>query len=272
MKGFRLFRTICLSAFIIGAVLFLLSSNSDIGTEWNPAEQVVIELTAPFQKFITVTVRAVEKFWSDYFYLVEVNARNEALEEDIEALRMENGRYRELLASHQRLQKLLQFRQTINRPVLAARVIGWDPTGWFKSVIIDKGEDSGMRVNMPVVNSLGVVGKVVSVSSNYAKVLLIIDQNSSVDCLVQRTRDRGMVKGLATEVCTMDYVVKSTGAAVGDVVVTSGLGGVFPKGLPVGRVARVLELPGSLFRGIDITPSVDFSKLEEVLVILEEAP
>jgi rod shape-determining protein MreC len=123
---------------------------------------------------------------------------------------------------------------------------------------------------MPVVNAFGVVGRVVSVSPNYAKVLLIIDQNSAVDCLVQRSRDRGMLKGLMSEICKLDYVAKSCDVAVGDIVVTSGLGGVFPKGLPVGQVLTVKEMLGELFKDIEIRPAVDFSKLEEVLVILEE--
>ena len=123
---------------------------------------------------------------------------------------------------------------------------------------------------MPVVNALGVVGRVVSVSEDYAKVLLIIDQNSALDCLLQRTRARGMVKGISAEICRLDYVVKSVDVAIGDMVVTSGLGGVFPKGLPVGKVIGVKDVSGSLFKQIDLQPLVDFAKLEEVLIIQKE--
>ena len=271
MKGVTGFRTIWLWVFIIGAVLFLLSSNSDLGPTWNPAEQFVIEITAPFQKLIKQTTKSTEELWLNYFRLVEVHQENTQLKNEIHALKMANSRYRELLATQERLEELLQFKQTINRPVLAAQVIGRDPTGWFKSVIIDKGKWAGLRLDMPVVNAFGVVGRVVSVSSNYAKVLLIIDQNSAVDCLVQRSRDRGMLKGLMSEICKLDYVAKSNDITVGDIVVTSGLGGVFPKGLPVGRILDVKEISGELFKDIKIRTAVDFSKLEEVLVILEES-
>ncbi|MBA7696977.1 Cell shape-determining protein MreC [subsurface metagenome] len=203
--------------------------------------------------------------------MVDVHHENTQLKNEIHVLKMANSRYRELLATQERLEELLQFKQTINRPVLAAQVIGLDPTGWFKSVIIDKGKWAGLRLDMPVVNAFGVVGRVVSVSSNYAKVLLIIDQNSAVDCLVQRSRDRGMLKGLMSEICKLDYVAKSNDITVGDIVVTSGLGGVFPKGLPVGRILDVKEISGELFKDIKIRTAVDFSKLEEVLVILEES-
>lgn len=251
--------------------MFLLSSNSDLGPTWNPAEQFVIEITAPFQKLIKQTTKSTEELWLNYFRLVDVHQENAQLKNEIHALKMANSRYRELLATQERLEELLQFKQTINRPVLAAQVIGRDPTGWFKSVIIDKGKWAGLRLDMPVVNAFGVVGRVVSVSSNYAKVLLIIDQNSAVDCLVQRSRDRGMLKGLMSEICKLDYVAKSNDITVGDIVVTSGLGGVFPKGLPVGRILDVKEISGELFKDIKIRTAVDFSKLEEVLVILEES-
>ncbi len=271
MKGVTGFSTIWLWVFIIGSVLFLLSSNSDLGPTWNPAEQVVIEITAPFQKLIKQTTKSTEELWLNYFRLVDVHHENTQLKNEIHVLKMANSRYRELLATQERLEELLQFKQTINRPVLAAQVIGLDPTGWFKSVIIDKGKWAGLRLDMPVVNAFGVVGRVVSVSSNYAKVLLIIDQNSAVDCLVQRSRDRGMLKGLMSEICKLDYVAKSNDITMGDIVVTSGLGGVFPKGLPVGRILDVKEISGELFKDIKIRTAVDFSKLEEVLVILEES-
>lgn len=271
MKGVTGFRTIWLWVFIIGAVLFLLSSNSDLGPTWNPAEQFVIEITAPFQKLIKQTTKSTEELWLNYFRLVDVHHENTQLKNEIHVLKMANSRYRELLATQERLEELLQFKQTINRPVLAAQVIGLDPTGWFKSVIIDKGKWAGLRLDMPVVNAFGVVGRVVSVSSNYAKVLLIIDQNSAVDCLVQRSRDRGMLKGLMSEICKLDYVAKSNDITMGDIVVTSGLGGVFPKGLPVGRILDVKEISGELFKDIKIRTAVDFSKLEEVLVIVEES-
>lgn len=185
---------------------------------------------------------------------------------------MENYRYRELYATDQRLQKLLQFEKTINWPVSAAQVIGRDPTGWFESVIIDKGAEAGMKVNMPVVNADGVVGRLVSVSKNYAKVLLIIDQNSAVDCFIQRSRDEGILKGLSFKVCKLDYFLKTSHAVVGDMVVTSGMGRVFPKGIPVGQVIEVENKPGELFKDVKVRPLVDFSKLEEVLVILKEDP
>jgi len=234
-------------------------------------DRFLVEITSPIQKLFTRAVDAIENFWLDYFYLVDVRRENKELKKQVNQLMMQNTRYHELLSTYKRLQALLNFKQTFEEPVIAAQVIGRDPSGWFRSVIIDKGKEDGIQVDMPVVNALGVVGRVVGVSAHYSKVLLIIDQNSSVDCLLQRSRDRGMVKGLFPERCKVAYIVKSSDVIIGDQVVTSGLGGVFPKGLPLGRVIKVEDSPGELFKDIDMKPAVNFSKLEEVLVILKKS-
>ncbi len=270
MKDVRGFHKIWIWILFVCFVLFMLSSSSGQRPSWNPVEQVIIEITAPLQKLIKQTVNTAEDLWLSYFYLVNLRHENRQLKRKVDGLGAENSRYRELLTTHERLKGLLQFKQAINRPVLAAQVIGRDPTGWFKSIVIDKGNRAGLRPNMPVVNASGVVGRIVSISPNYAKVLLIIDQNSAVDCLIQRSRDRGIAKGASTEIFKLDYVVKSSDVAVEDMVVTSGLGGVFPKGLPVGQISEVNEISGELFKDIKLRPAVDFSKLEEVLVILRE--
>ncbi|MCP4681052.1 MAG: rod shape-determining protein MreC [Desulfobacterales bacterium] len=270
MKLARGFRRNWIWILSIAFVLFLLSLNSGPKQKWYPAEQVILEIAAPFQKLIGYTVNTIRDIWLGYFNLVDAHQENKLLKMELDAIRMENSRYRELLATYERLQGLNQFKQTISKGVQVARVTGLDPTGWFKSIIIDKGKSDGLRLNMPVVHARGVVGRVVAVSPNYAKVLLIIDQNSAVDCLVQRSRAKGMVRGLSTEICRLDYVLESSDVIVGDIIVTSGLGGVFPKGLPVGHVLDIKGISGGLFKNIEIRPAVDFSKIEEILVILKE--
>lgn len=272
MGDLKRFRTAWIWVIFIFLALLLLSSRLGGKGSWNPAEEFVIEIIAPFQKFAKETVNITEGIWLKYFALANVREENSRLRGEIDSLRMENNRYRELLATHGRLQKLLQFTKTLDWPVMTAQVIGRDPTGWFKSVIIDKGKKSGLKVNMPVVNARGVVGRLVSVSPRYGKVLLIIDQNSAVDCIIQRSREKGIVKGVSEKVCKLDYVVKTSDVVVGDMVVTSGLGRVYPKGLPVGRVTEVVDIPGELFKDIKVEPLVDFAKLEELLVILKEDP
>lgn len=272
MQNFRRIRIIWIWIFLVFFSLFLLSSNLGKRRSWSSPEQIIVEITAPFQKFIKETVNVTENLWLKYFGLIDAHNENIRLKSEINDLRTENYRYRDLFATHQRLQQLLQFEKTIDWPVSAAQVIGRDPTGWFESVIIDKGTEANLKINMPVVNAQGVVGRLVAVSNNYAKVLLIIDQNSAVDCIIQRSRDKGIIKGLSSKICKLDYVLKTSDVIAGDMVVTSGLGRVFPKGVPVGEVTRVENIPGELFKDVQIRPHVDFSKLEEVLVILKEDP
>ena len=272
MLNLRRIRIFWVWVVLLFIALFLVSSNFGKPRSWNPVEQVVIEITAPIQKLITKTVNAIEGFWWKYFGLVDLRNEHLSLKKEIDALRMQNDRYRELVTTNRRLQDLLQFKESSNSPALAAQVIGRDPTGWFESVIIDKGKSSGLKLNMPVVNAEGVAGQLVSLAPNYAKVLLIIDQNSAVDSLIQRSREKGIVKGLSPKVCKMHYVLKTGDIVVGDLVVTSGMGGVYPKGIPVGEVIEVTENPWEMFKEVKVRPLVDFSKLEEVLVLLKEDP
>jgi len=224
------------------------------------------------QKVIVTTVDTVQGLWWKYFSLVDLRNENAALKKEMDALKLQNDLYRELVATNKRLEAMLQFKEIIHWDALVAQVIGQDPTGWFESIMIDRGKNAGLRLNMAVVNAQGVVGQIVSLAPNYAKVLLIIDQNSAVDCLIQRSREKGILKGLSSKACKMHYVVKNGDVVAGDLVVTSGIGRVYPKGLPIGRVVEVADDPWEMFKDVKVEPLVDFSKLEEVLVLLKEDP
>ena len=272
MLSNRRIKRIWIWIFLLLLAIIFLSSNVERSKSWNPVAGVLIEILAPVQKVVKGSVNFVTGLWNKYIWLINTHEENIRLKSEINHLTIENSRYRELISTYGRLQQLLNYKDTTEEPVLAAQVIGRDPTGWFRSVIIDKGKNSGVRENMPVVNAKGVVGQIVSVSYNYSKVLLLIDQNSSVDCIIERSRDSGIVKGVSSKVCTLDYVLKTSDVRVGDMVVSSGLDRIFPKGIHVGKVIEVKDTPGELFKSIKIKPSVDFSKLEEVLVLLKEDP
>ncbi len=250
--------------------LILLSLSIGRGQKWSFAEKLAVEITAPFQKFFMGTISITGDIWRNYFFLVETRQENLLLKKKISLLKGENSRYQELLLANQRLQKLLNFQESTNgdEPLLPARVIGWDSSGLFKSITIDKGENDGLEINMPVVNSEGVIGRIVSASPNYAQVLLVTDQSSAVDGLVQRSRGRGMLKGAGSAECCFDYVIKTCDIKTGDTIVASGLGGIFPKGLYLGTVKKINDSPNKLFKDVIVAPAVDFSKLEEVLIIL----
>ena len=248
--------------------LILLSFSIGKGREWNPAEKLAIEITAPFQKIFIGTISTARDIWKNYFFLVETRQENLRLNKKINLLEIENSRYQELLLTNQRLQQFLKFQENTKETFLPARVIGWNSSVLFKSIIIGRGAKDGLKINMPVVNSKGVVGRTVSVSPNYAQVLLVTDQNSVVDGLVQRSRCRGMLKGRGLSECSFDYVIKACDIEAGDAIVTSGLGRAFPKGLYLGTVKKIDDSPYKLFKDVMVVSTVDFSKLEEVLVIL----
>lgn len=272
MHPLRRIRAYWVWVVFVFVALVLISLNAGKRRSWTPVEQVVIEVTAPVQKLIRKSSETVEKAWLKYFSFVDLREENSRLKKEIDDLRMQNDLYRELASTHGRLRELLQFKESIRSPMAAAQVIGRDPTGRFESILIDKGGSAGLTLNMPVLDARGVLGRVVAVSPHYSKVLLIIDQNSAVDCLIQRTREKGILKGLPSQMCRLHYVSRAADVAVGDKIVTSGMDRIYPKGLPVGEVTEIVDTPWEFFKDVRVRPSADFAKLEEVLVLLREDP
>lgn len=261
---------------IIGLIVFFAASLTILILPHQPLDPeggsggVVIGLVAPFQKAASSTILFAKGVWRRYFVLVSVSEENDRLKQRLAETLEENHRLVEVDLANQRLRELLNFKEELPRKVVAAQVIGRDPSPWFQSVIIDKGKSDGVTKTAPVVAAEGIVGQVVDVSDHYAKVLLIIDQDSAVDSLVQRSRARGVIKGDGEADCIFQYVLRKDDVGVGDIVVSSGQDGVFPKGLRVGQVSGVFQRNSGLFQEVTINSFVDFEKLEEVLVVLSE--
>jgi rod shape-determining protein MreC len=146
-------------------------------------------------------------------------------------------------------------------------VISREPGNWFNSIIIDRGRVDGVEENMAVATYSGLVGRIVSVDSRTAKVLLILDQRSAVGGMIQRSRDIGVVKGSESNYCYMEYLSHDADLKINDMVITSGLGSIFPKGILIGKIVGVKKENNALFQKVLIRPEVDFTKLEEVFVV-----
>jgi rod shape-determining protein MreC len=230
--------------------------------------KIAISIVAPFQKAASTSIRFVRDIWRHYFFLVNAAKENEGLRKDLNRAFERNVQFKEFELSNARLRNLLNFQKNIADRVLAAEVIGKDPSPWFKTVLIDKGKHDGVEKGMAVVIPEGIAGQTTEVSAHYSKVLLIIDHNSAVDALVQRDRARGIIKGGSADQCIFKYVLRKHDVVVDDIVVSSGLDGVFPKGLSVGYVSGVVKPKSGIFQEVTVTPYVDFEKLEEVLVVL----
>jgi len=211
--------------------------------------------------------RSVRDVWEGHLALRKVHEENRRLRQEIRALRAQNAELRELASASERLAALLEFREHQYPQTVVAKVIGRDTTNWYRAVVLDKGTRDGVREEMGVIAPTGVVGRVVKTTASSSMVLLLTDPSNAITALIQRTRDEGIVEGTAQGLARIKYVPLLSTVRVGDRVVTSGLTGGFPKGLPIGAITRIDKAEGDLFQSAEIAPEVDFSRLEEVLVI-----
>lgn len=237
--------------------------------ETNFFESLVLSITGPVQAGLTGAIEKVADVWGGYLYLVDTADRNQQLLKDNSLLKSELNYLKEISLENERLRRLLEFKQTQSVRTLPARVIAEDASSWFRTVVIDKGSADGVIEGMPVVVAEGVVGRVIRNSPKESRVLLITDAASSVATLIQDNRARGVCRGQG-HMLSFDFVLRKEEVKVGDPVITSGMGGVFPKGLLVGQVKSINRHAFGLFQTIEVAPAVDFPRLEEVLVLLRE--
>ncbi len=193
--------------------------------------------------------------------------QKEALEKKILELNADQTAVAELRAQNQRLKNMLEFRESGPKNTVVANVIGYDPSEWNQSLIIDKGSGQGMAINQAVVSPEGVVGKIAQVSPVSSKVLLIVDRHIRVGAMLENSRDIGVLEGYGPRRCRLLYIPKEAVIALGQKVLTSGLGGIFPKGLLIGHVTAVGIDELGLYQVAEVEPAVAISRLEEVLVL-----
>jgi rod shape-determining protein MreC len=222
----------------------------------------------PFQEAVSGVHGRARYVWQHYVYLTGVREENQILKKEIRMLKQEKTELLGAESENRRLRKLLGLKTKHEFPTMVAQVVGEDALGWYRTMFINRGTDEGVKPEMPVAVSEGVVGRVAKSSGNVSRVLLLTDPNLSVDCRIVRTRDRGVLTGSLERNCMLRYLNLKSDARPGDEVVTSGLDVVFPRGLSVGRIEAVRKADHGLFLEALVTPSVEFSELEEVTVIL----
>ena len=234
-------------------------------------EAVTFGVFAEVQRGASAGVSVFRRAWSGYVGLRHVNADNDALKARLADLQVQLQEQRALADRSRGLQQLLDLRDHSDLNTMAAEIIAAGATPDFRTVTIDKGSQSGLKADMAVIAPAGIVGRVIVTSLRAAKVQLIIDRNAAAGAIVERSRAQGAIVGGGDERLRMEYVSEVSDVAVGDVVMTSGIDGIFPKGFPIGRVESV-EKNGTAYKQILITPAVDFSSLEQVLVVLTPTP
>lgn len=262
----RRYRVVLTSGFLLLISLLLLSAGARTRRRIDPVAGIVLETMRPLQSTLAAAVRTGTDAWRNYIALVGVRKENERLRRRILQLEQQAVRLAEVEQTDKRLDELLSFRSTLEGSVQAAQIVGRDPFPWFSTLTINKGEADGVRKSMPVLSPFGVVGQIMATSSHSARVLLITDHNSGVDGVVQRSRARGIVEGALDGGCVMKYLKRGEDVEVGDRVVTSGLDGIFPKGIVIGDVTNVTRGTRGMLQVAEVKPAVPLERIEEVLV------
>lgn len=231
-------------------------------------ETVLMWVVSPVQNLITHTLDSANSVVDHYLFVAEVSEENEKLKQELGKLIRQNNELHEELRQKDRIADLMKYQEERQLKSVVAKVIGRDATQWARVVYVNKGTQDGIKENLAVVTNAGVVGHVIQAGLNTSKVMLVVDGRSSVDTLFSHDRISGIVVGTGMEFCEMKYVPITAEVNVGDQIISSGLGGVYPKGLVVGTVIRIAKGTQGLFQEIFIAPSADFGRLEEVLVLL----
>ncbi len=264
---FKRYRYLFLAVLLLLATVLLYSYNLRRKTTTTFFERAVLTFAAPFQSRLDTAVDGVKNLWGNYLWLVDARQRSIVLEQENRKLRSKLSQVNEISMENARLRRLLGFVDDLDRPALPAQVIGEDASNWSRTIIINKGGKAGLKNGFPVVAADGVVGRIIKIAPNSSRVLLLTDASSAVAAIIQRTRTRGVARGRGHDV-SLEYALRDGDIKTGDLLVTSGMGGVFPKGLPLARVERVEKDPFSLFQQVRAETTVDFSHLEEVMVIV----
>ena len=259
------------TSLLVTATLLLIISLLSLSVKRSPilekVEGVVVSMAAPGLQGLHYLGRTVGGIWEGYFNLVGVQRENAALKRRLDEYAQKEVRYQEAQHTLARLESLLDLKKEVALPVVGAHVIAYDPSLWSRCALLDQGQDQGVRRGQPVLTAQGIAGRIVEVYPHYSKVMLIVDRSSNADAMVQRTRVRGILQGKGGNRCSLGYVPKSADVQTGDLVLASGLGGVFPKGQVFGKVTGANKKTPGVFQEIEVTPVVDLSALEEVVVV-----
>jgi len=271
----RIAASIVFGALALLAVVTMVSDRrtlADGGRDLPWWEGIVLEIAIPIQDLLATPTDLVRGVFHDYVALLEVRSDNERLRARVAELEEANLQYREALVAGEHLQQIAAMRDDFEIPMLPSEVVGLDVKPWFRSVLMDRGGVHGVRAGNPVITAEGIVGLVTATSPHAAKTMLLLDRQSAIDGIVQRSRARGIARGRGTDEMEFEFVVRGGDVRVGDVVITSGLGGVYPKGLKIGTIEALSEAGGRLLQTATLKPAVDFGRLEQVFVMLRRGP
>lgn len=224
---------------------------------------------SPVQKAVLGAEDAVTGVWNDYMFLVGLKDENEYLTKALLSVKEENNRLKEEIKLNARLREIVDYKEALPYSSTGAAILGFNMERWTRTVIIDKGLADGIEKDRAVLSPYGVVGRTIGVSNNTSRVLLSTDLRSNIDVIVARTRVKGVVEGNGTDGLVLKYIRQVDDVQVGDQIITSGLSGIFPKGLIMGEVTKIEKGGDNFFKHIEVRPAVEIGRIEEVLVVKE---
>jgi rod shape-determining protein MreC len=274
MRGTFLWRNRVLltSGVLLILSLHLISTGVHPGDLAARPESAFLAVISPITGTFTHLSDGASSVTRDYIDLIHVRSENALLRNELAKVKSDQARLAELEVENKHLGELLALRDALGTNAVAANVIGSDANGIQRTLVLSSGSSNGLSPGMAVLANEGVVGKIIAVSPNASRVLMIDDHNSALDGFDQRTRARGIVAGLVDDGVIMKYADRSQDIRTGDSIVTSGLDGIFPRGLLVGTIKNVRRDGAGLFLGVKITPAVDFRQLEQVLILTQPPP
>ena len=262
-------KTIC-DALILLISLIVFSQQKDNYKKGTAFEQFLINFFAPIQNSITYAHGRAAGLFNNYLANINASKENKVLQKKVSFLEEKIFVYKELAKENERLKELLQFDEGMATKGVLAQVVGWDTSSDFKSLRINRAAKDGLKLQSTVVTSEGVVGYVYRMTDHFSDVLTIMNPKNRIDGIVGRIRSHGIVEGFSGQKCIMKYVNQTDPLILNDIVLTSGLGNIYPKGLKIGVVSRIKRENYETMQYVEIAQSVNFSRLEEVIVLVSK--
>ena len=260
--------TLAVASLLILAAFIMIFFGMRQTLETGFMRKLVLEAAWPLESVKNRSLKAIRENWNRYLFLIGLEEENRRLKKKNDLLANQLGQYQEGYLEALRLRKMLSTREQPHTAPVIAEVIGREQSSVFKSILISKGTAQGIMVGFPVLNDQGIIGRITECSWNVSRVMLIVDKSSNVSALLQGSRTHGVLQGDGAAGCRLKYIPGTEEVRIGDAVISSGLGGIFPKGIILGSVVAIDKRDGTLFQRIDVQPSVDFSKLEEIVVLI----
>jgi len=262
---FRQRTAVLFIAVVLGHIILISAQvNSRAGVPL--LEVVTFGAFAEVQRGAAGLTGSIRDAWSGYGNLRGVRAENEALRRQLGELQVQFQQERALAGRARQLELLLGFQKKLHVQTIPASVIGASASLDFRGITIDRGTNTGVSANMAVIAPTGLVGRIVTPTTHASKVQLLIDRNAAAGALVERSRAQGIVIGSGVDMLRMDFVPATADVKVGDEIVTSGVDGIYPKGFAIGKVEQV-DNGNGIYKAIRVRPSVEFNRLEEVLIV-----